>query len=124
MGEHNDTGREGEFLAQQYLLSHGFAILDTNMRKGKFEVDIIAYREGLIVFVEVKTRSSIDYGNPEDFVDIPKQKAYFKMANAYVIEHNRDEEVRFDIISVVMNKEGYSIQHIEDAFAPWEYFRR
>ncbi|MCQ2281501.1 MAG: YraN family protein [Bacteroidales bacterium] len=124
MGKHNDIGREGEFLAQQYLLSHGFAILDTNLRKGKFEVDIVAYREGLIVFVEVKTRSRLDYGNPEEFVDISKQKAYFRMANAYVLEYNRDEEVRFDIISVEMNSEGYNINHIENAFAPWEFRKR
>jgi len=116
MAKHNDIGKQGELLAQQYLVEKGFAILKTNWRKGKLEVDIIAYREGLIVFAEVKTRSNLDYGNPEDFVTREKQRAYIRLANRYVIENQRQEEVRFDIISVEMNSTGYRITHMEDAF--------
>lgn len=116
MAQHNDIGKLGEELAQQHLVKQGFAILERNYRKGRYEVDIIAYKEGLMVFVEVKTRSNLDYGDPEDFVDKQKQRAYIRMANNYVIAHDREEEVRFDIIAVAINATGYHIDHIEDAF--------
>ncbi len=117
MAQHNDTGKLGENLAQRYLIQQGYAILETNHRKGKHEVDIIAYKEGLIVFAEVKTRSNTDYGDPQEFVDRQKQRAYIRMANNYVLQHNRDEEVRFDIIAVTINSTGYHINHLEDAFS-------
>lgn len=117
MAQHNDTGKLGEHLAQEHLIQHGYAILETNWRKGKYEVDIIAYKEGLIVFIEVKTRSRLDYGDPELFVTRAKQQAYVRMADNYVIQHNRDEEVRFDIISVYIDSNKYSINHLEDAFS-------
>jgi len=124
MAQHNDTGKIGENLAQKHLTEQGFAILETNYRKGRYEADIIAYKEGLIVFAEVKTRSNLDFGDPEEFVDRKKQRAYIRMANNYVIEHNRDEEVRFDIIAVAINANGYQINHIEDAFnAIGQYLR-
>lgn len=116
MALHNDIGKLGENLAQQHLVKQGFAILETNYREGKYEVDIIAYKENLIVFAEVKTRSDMDYGNPEDFVDRRKQRAYIRMANNYVIQNNREEEVRFDIIAVAISSTGHQINHIEDAF--------
>ena len=117
MAQHNDTGQLGEQLARRHLEENGFAILKTNWKMGKYEVDIIAYKEGLIVFVEVKTRSTLDHGNPEDFVDRNKQRAYIRMANKYVIDNRRSEEVRFDIISVDLSSTGYHITHIEDAFS-------
>ena len=123
MAEHNDTGMQGEALACRHLEEQGFAILKTNWRRGKNEVDIIAYKEGLIVFAEVKTRSNLQYGNPEEFVDRKKQKAYIRLADAYVTKYQRQEEVRFDIISVVMGPEGYRIEHMENAFSAAEVLR-
>lgn len=118
MAQHNDTGKTGELLARRHLEEHGYAILKTNWKLGKYEVDIIAYKEGLIVFVEVKTRSHLDHGNPEDFVDRTKQRAYIRMANKYVIDNRRPEEVRFDIIAVDLSSTGSRITHIKDAFSP------
>ena len=106
----------GEFTTVSGLEEQGFAILKTNWRRGKNEVDIIAYKEGLIVFAEVKTRSRQDYGEPEEFVTIDKQKAYVRLADKYVVEHNREEEVRFDIIAVEIEGLDYHITHLEDAF--------
>ena len=117
MAQHNKTGNIGEQLARQYLEEKGYAIVETNWRRGKLEVDIIAYKEGLIVFAEVKTRSRTDYGNPEEFVTIDKQRAYVRLADKYVVEHNREEEVRFDIISVEVEGSEYHITHLEDAFS-------
>ena len=85
MATHNDTGKLGETLAQEYLVSQGFAIMATNWHRGKFEIDIIAYREGLIVFAEVKTRSHTDHGNPEEFVDNKKQRAYVRLADGLML---------------------------------------
>ncbi len=125
MAEHNNTGKMGEILAREYLESKGFAILETNWHRGKYEVDIIAYMEGLIVFVEVKTRSRQDYGEPEEFVTLDKQKAYIRLADKYVIDHQRQEEVRFDIISVEIEGLDYHITHLENAFsAVGLYLRR
>ena len=88
-------------------------------------MDIIAYKEGLIVFAEVKTRSRMDYGEPEEFVMLDKQRAYVRMADKYVIDHHRDEEVRFDIIAVEIQGTDYHITHLEDAFsAVGLYLRR
>ena len=117
MALHNDTGNIGELLARQYLEEKGYAIMKTNWRRGKNEVDIIAYMEGLIVFVEVKTRSRQDYGEPEEFVTIEKQRAYVRMADKYVVENNRTEEVRFDIIAIEKDGDDYRITHLENAFS-------
>ena len=117
MAQHNITGKMGEILAREYLESKGFAILETNWRRGKYEVDIIAYMEGLIVFAEVKTRSQTDYGEPEEFVTLDKQRAYIRLADNYVIDHQRQEEVRFDIISVEIQGLDHHITHLENAFS-------
>ncbi|MBR1793119.1 MAG: YraN family protein [Bacteroidales bacterium] len=116
MAQHNDTGKMGEEIAQQYLTEHGYALMECNWRRGKYEVDIVAYKDGVIIFVEVKTRSSVDYGNPEAFVDKRKQRAYVQLANTYVLEKRRDEEVRFDIIAVTLTTHGPNVEHFENAF--------
>lgn len=119
MAQHNDFGKLGEQLAQKHLMEQGFSILEVNYRMGKLEADIVAYKKGLVVFAEVKTRRSVDFGEPEDFVTPQKQRAYIRLADNYMIEHDRDEEVRFDILSVVMNATGYQINHIENAFSAY-----
>lgn len=123
MAQHNDKGNEGERLAQRHLLEHGYAILETNWHLGKNEVDIIAYKEGIIVFVEVKTRTSATFGNPQDFVTKEKQRAYIKMADHYILNNNRTEEARFDIIAIVWTDKGYNLEHIESAFSAMELYR-
>ena len=122
MAEHNITGNIGEALARGHLERQGFAIMETNWRRGKHEVDIIAYKEGLIVFAEVKTRRDLEHRTPEEFVDYKKQRAYVRMANDYVVKNQREEEVRFDIISVYIAPvpEDCYIEHIENAFSPVE----
>lgn len=114
-------GPAGEALAQKYLKEQGYAILATNWRAGKAEADIIAYREGLLVFVEVKTRTDTAFAQPEEAVNRTKQKAYIRLANAYVLQHQRKEEVRFDIITVVINNDtNTEIKHIPNAFSAFE----
>lgn len=119
MAEHNDLGRQGEALAHEYLRKKGYEILDENWVNGKAEIDLIAYYERMIVFIEVKTRSSIGFGFPEDFVDKAKEQRIGHAADAYIDLMNHEGEVRFDIISILFNQHHtYTINHIEDAFWP------
>ena len=73
MAEHNDLGKLGEELAVEFLEKNGYSILETNWTFQKAEVDIIAKKDGILAVVEVKTRSSIDFGLPQDFVKPNKQ---------------------------------------------------
>lgn len=116
MAKHNDFGQQGEAAAQRYLVEQGYKILDTNWRMGHLEADIIALKDEVIAFVEVKTRSGETFGEPETFVDLKKQRAYIRLANNYVLQKNRYEEARFDIISVVINETGLKLNHIPRAF--------
>ena len=116
MAKHNDIGKIGETLAREYLEQQGYLILETNWRVGKLEADIIAYKDDLIVFVEVKTRTDIEYGEPEEFVKYNKRQSYIRLANAYILKNKRTEEARFDIISVVIKGQQPQIRHIINAF--------
>ncbi|MBP5190709.1 MAG: YraN family protein [Bacteroidales bacterium] len=116
MAIHNITGKEGEELARRYLEANDYLILETNWHIGHLEADIIAYKDNRIVFIEVKTRSSDIYGSPEEFVDYKKRQSYIKLANAYIIQKDRSEEARFDIISVLMKDGQPHINHIINAF--------
>ena len=118
MAEHNITGLEGERAAAEYLQEKGYTVLDMNWRYLRTELDIICRKDSLLVVTEVKTRTSSDYGEPELAVDNKKQRNLVKAANAYVIQNNLDVEVRFDIISVLLQSGKPEINHIKDAFYP------
>lgn len=116
MAQHNRLGEEGERLAQLYLLSKGHVILASNWRCGKIEVDLISDSGELIVFTEVKTRSTEAFGKPEEAVGEDKELAMINAADIYLRNLHLDVEVQFDIISVIINNEGVNLNHIEDAF--------
>tara|TARA_B100001059_G_scaffold50651_1_gene43912 strand:+ start:19 stop:381 length:363 start_codon:yes stop_codon:yes gene_type:complete len=117
MAYHNELGKKGEKIAAAYLAKNGYAILAQNFYFDKAELDIIAQKnKGTIVVVEVKTRTSDFFGNPQDFVSPSKIKLLVKAANEYVISNNLDVEVRFDIIAVIKNKREEKIVHFENAF--------
>jgi len=117
MAEHNITGKKGEAMAAEFLEQKGYKILETNWRFMNLEADIIAEKSKTLVVAEVKTRKSSYFGEPESFVTKQKQKNLIRTANAYIERKELDLEVRFDIISVVLN-DNTSIKHIEDAFYP------
>ncbi|WP_113654505.1 YraN family protein [Pedobacter namyangjuensis] len=121
MAQHNDLGKQGEQLASAFLVAKGYEILDENWCYGKAEVDLIAYINKQIVFVEVKSRTSVIFGQPEEFVSIAKQHLLETAAAEYIAIMNHQGEIRFDIISVLFDKQNnYRINHIEDAFWPYE----
>lgn len=116
MARHNRTGNEGEALAAKYLEDKGYAILERNWRWEKAEIDIIAMHEGALIFVEVKTRSSARFGFPEESVTEQKQQMISNGAEAYILEHNLDLPIRFDIMAIIMSQSDHEVHHIVDAF--------
>ncbi|TXD50087.1 YraN family protein [Polaribacter sp. IC073] len=116
MAEHNDLGEKGEKLAIDFLLKNDYKILEKNYRYLKAEVDIIAQKGAILAVVEVKTRSTDYFGNPQDFVNPKKIKLLLSAIDYYVIDKDLDVEVRFDIIAIIHQKNKTKIEHLEDAF--------
>jgi putative endonuclease len=116
MAEHNDLGNLGETLAVEFLQKNGYTILATNWTFQKAEVDIIAQKDAILAVVEVKTRSSIDFGLPQDFVKPKKIQLLVKAINEYVITNDLEVDVRFDIIAIHKEGQQFKIEHLEDAF--------
>lgn len=117
MADHNELGKEGEKIAVSYLLKHGYDILTTNYVYLKGEIDIIAQKGNTIVIVEVKTRSTPEFGDPQDFLKSAQIKRLVTTADHYIEHHAGDEiEARFDIVAIIKNKAGTQIEHLENAF--------
>ena len=112
-------GIEGEDMAADYLSSSGYVILERRFRIHSIEIDIIASKGKELVFVEVKTRSSDFFASPENAVNVKKQKRMILAADYYVRERGIDAEIRFDIVSVVRNRDTEHISHIKNAFHPF-----
>ena len=117
MNRHINTGKLGEQVALNYLTEKGYNVLETNYRNKIGEVDIIAYDNDILAFIEVKTRMGNDYGYAYESVNSRKQK---KIANTSLmyIQKNKlyDVQVRFDVIEVYP-MEKTSINHFENAFS-------
>lgn len=111
-------GQQGEAVAVEYLLGKNYNILEQNWRIGHLEVDIIASTEEFLVIVEVKTRKSNVFGEPEEFVTKQKQNHLIRAASIYIEKTGITKEVRFDIISVIADQGVESVKHIENAFQP------
>lgn len=116
MAQHNELGKKGEQLAIDYLLKNGYEIVERNYRFDKAEVDIIAQKNSILAIVEVKTRSSIDFGNPQDFVKPKQIQRLIKAVDEYITVNNLDVEARFDIIAIVKENNNFNIEHLENAF--------
>ena len=114
MSDKIKTGTQGENLAAEFLVKNGFEVIAKNWRYKHAEIDLIVKREDWIVFVEVKTRSSSLFGEPEEFVDNQKIRKLFEAAEEYVFANHWHGHIRFDIVSVKMGNE-IVIEHFEDA---------
>jgi putative endonuclease len=114
------TGRRGEDLAHRYLERRGFTIVARNYRppSGAGEIDLVAWHSGTLVFVEVKSRTTDDFGSPLRNVDQEKRTALLRAARHYARRAGVPwERVRFDLLSVVFS-EPPAMTHFPDAFAP------
>lgn len=121
MSESYKLGQKGEEVAADYLCSKGYKIEATRWHLNHLEIDIVAIDQqtGELVFVEVKTRATRDYGAPEEAVDYRKMMRLVRAADAYIKQYCRMEDWRFDIISVIQSGQSQpQIDHIVNAFYP------
>ncbi len=111
-------GKSGEKIALRYLEDKKYKILARNFRLFRGEIDIIALDRKILVFVEVKTRKSTDFGLPEESVTSSKQEQIKKIAQGFLTKNNLNEtECRFDVVSLIFDEgKGFSIRHIQNAF--------
>lgn len=116
MAQHNELGKKGEQLAVEFLQQKGYTILERNYRFQKAEVDIIAQHLGVVCAIEVKTRSTPEFGNPQEFVKPKQIQQLVKAMDFYITKNDLDVELRFDIVAIIKNKLGTRIEHLEDAF--------
>lgn len=111
--KNNIEGKKGEIKAVLFLKKHGYKILETNFKNKIGEIDIIAEKDGVIVFIEVKNRSTYRFGRPIEAVDFRKQSKIKKVAEIYLMIKNKYyNDVRFDVVEVSND----NLEHIENAF--------
>ena len=111
------TGYFGEDIAVDFLIKNDFTILERNWKHKHWEVDIIAARNNCLHFVEVKTRTSTKFGNPEESINTTKMNALKKAAEEYLLQHNKCVNIQFDVVSVLLQgKKVNEILMIEDVF--------
>lgn len=118
MDSTREKGSAAEEIAVKYLLEKGYEILEQNWYSQHQEIDIIARKGGIIAFIEVKSLYSNYLREPYQSVNRNKQRLIISAANAYIRKHNVNDEVRFDIISILLGKHEPQIEHIENAFYP------
>lgn len=111
-----EFGKTGEQMTARYLTDKGYVILEHNYRRGHLEIDLVALDGDELVIVEVKSRANDSLLQPEAAVDHKKRLALIRLANEYVKSHNRKENVRFDIVSIVSKPEGAEIKHLKNAY--------
>ncbi|MCJ7679624.1 MAG: YraN family protein [Candidatus Aminicenantes bacterium] len=112
-------GRKGERIAAAFLRRKGFQIMETGFRFGQGEIDIIARDGEYLVFVEVKTRTDLDYGGAEEAVDRKKRRQIRKVAMGYLYQQHRPPPFcRFDVVAVCPDSKSnrYNVFHFPDAF--------
>ena len=108
-----NIGRNGEDQAVAYLVARDYKIEECNFRHGRREIDIIATKDSLLIFIEVKLRKSNAFGYPESLLGKSQKLRILKAANQYILENDWKGNIRFDIISIESEN---GITHFEDAF--------
>jgi len=106
MARHNETGKLGEDLATHYFLDRGYIVVEKNWRSGHKEVDIIAHKNGILHFIEVKCRRTNRFGNPEENVSSKKIKLLIDAAADYLYANPQWQKVQFDVIAINLQKDN------------------
>lgn len=110
----HEIGKLGEDIAVKYLQENGYKVIERNFESRQGEIDIIAMYKNEIIFVEVKTRTNIKYGNPVEAVNKPKQKHLIKTVEYYLYSrHLENEFIRIDVIEIYILNHKYKINHIK-----------
>lgn len=113
-----ELGRIGEAMAAKHLLEKGYTIHSKNYIYDHAEVDIVAEENGMLVFVEVKTRMSAYLSDPSLLISRKKQRQIIKASDNFAREFHPGKESRFDVIIIITNDKYTSLEHIVDAFYP------
>lgn len=113
-----EKGASSEAMAAAFLEKNGYQILERNWFHHHYEIDIIAQKDGIIAIVEVRSLSYNSFQEPYQTVNRNKQRLIIAAANAYIRKFNINDEVRFDIISIISGRGEPKIEHIESAFYP------
>ncbi len=116
MAENNRIGQAGEDAAALYLQQKGYTIVARNWRFGKKELDIVAQDGDKMVFVEVKTRSTLAFELPQEAVTLRKMRNLVYAADAFLQQRNIELESRFDIVTVLMGEQPRVLEHLIEAF--------
>lgn len=117
MAEHNLTGNTGEALAAKYLAEKSYNILHQNWRHSHWEVDIIAEKDGILHFVEVKTKRTKKFGHPEENVDRKKIQNLINASEEYLYQYPQWKRIQFDILSIcILKNEPVEYFLIEDVY--------
>ncbi len=118
MNKSKELGIIGEDIACHYLIKKGYHILQRNMKNRIGEIDVVAQKDDLIIFVEVKTRQSLDYGLPLEAINAKKQHKIRNTAISYLKYKGLLDKVnvRFDCISIISQYDSYKIDHLENIF--------
>jgi putative endonuclease len=106
MAAHHEFGKAGEQMAAKWLELHGFQLISRNWKSGRYEVDIIASREGILHFIEVKSRHDDLYGKPEDWVDRKKGSHLLSAGEAFLTKYPNWMQVQYDILSILFTPDG------------------
>lgn len=118
MAQHNELGKTGEEIAARYLSEKGFEIVARNWRYNKKELDLIAFDNDRFVVVEVKTRTTDGWEHPKEAITKNKIRFIVEATEAYIIQHDIKEEVRFDVVTLIPVGNDWQIEHIVEAFYP------
>lgn len=111
-------GDLGERIAERWLRRRGWRVLQRRFRNGHRDIDLVAERDGLIAFVEVKARHGEEFGDPVEAVNWKKQKELTRSAHVWISRHGRpDEAYRFDVIGVLVAGDRVRVRHVENAFS-------
>lgn len=117
MSDKIKKGNEGEALAAQFLIDKGYQLLERNYRFKRSEIDLIVQKNNCLVFVEVKLRTSIAFGYPEEFVSAKKAAKIMEGAEQYIYQTNWSGNIRYDIVAIHQQNGQTELVQIEDAFS-------
>jgi putative endonuclease len=110
-------GEVGERVAEKWLRRHGWSIIQRRFRSGHRDIDLVAQRDGLVAFVEVKARRGSGFGGPVAAVGWRKQRELTRSAKVWIDRHGRPAEAyRFDVIGVLVAGDAVKVRHVQDAF--------
>jgi putative endonuclease len=115
MTDKQEKGNKAEEMAAKMLEKKGYEILERNYTHGKGEIDIIVVKDDWLVFVEVRARSSTEFGFPEQTISKAKASLIKRTAENYIYENDWRGKVRFDIVGILVGQ-VFEIAHFEDAF--------